>query len=159
MDPSVITTAGINISPFYPSSFSSIPGMTTTINLAINPFVAITTIIPLSNTQHVINLKLTNTNYLFWRMQMKLYLIGQGVFSFIDWLTTYPSPHDLSSNASAAFANFNYGPSQTFLTWKQQDQLLSALLSDTTKRLMSSLKCRSVKVINNPTRLGSNQRG
>ena len=29
---------------------------------------------------------------------------------------------------------------------------------DTTKRLMSSPKCRSVEVINNPTRPGSNQR-
>ena len=32
------------------------------------------------------------------------------------------------------------------------------LASDTTKRLMSSLKCRSVEVINNPARLGSNHR-
>jgi len=29
---------------------------------------------------------------------------------------------------------------------------------DTTKRLMSSPKCRSVEVINNPTRLGSNHK-
>jgi len=29
---------------------------------------------------------------------------------------------------------------------------------DTTKRLMSSPKCRSVKVINNPARLGSNHK-
>ena len=32
------------------------------------------------------------------------------------------------------------------------------LLSDTTKRLMSSPKCRSVEVINNPVRPGSNHR-
>ena len=31
-------------------------------------------------------------------------------------------------------------------------------MSDTTKRLMSSPKCRSVKVINNPARPGSNHR-
>jgi hypothetical protein len=30
--------------------------------------------------------------------------------------------------------------------------------ADTTKILMSSLKCRSVEVINNPTRPGSNHR-
>ena len=32
------------------------------------------------------------------------------------------------------------------------------LMSDTTKRLMSSPKCRSVEVINNPARPGSNHR-
>jgi len=34
----------------------------------------------------------------------------------------------------------------------------SGLGSDTTKRLMSSPKCRSVEVINNPARPGSNHR-
>jgi hypothetical protein len=33
-------------------------------------------LIPLSNTQQVINFKLTNTNYLFWSIQMKPYLLG-----------------------------------------------------------------------------------
>jgi hypothetical protein len=32
------------------------------------PSAATTTLILLSNTQQVINLKLTNTNYLFWHM-------------------------------------------------------------------------------------------
>jgi hypothetical protein len=40
------------------------------------PSAATAVLIPLSNTQQVINLKLTNNNYLFWRMQMKSYLIG-----------------------------------------------------------------------------------
>jgi hypothetical protein len=35
---------------------------------------------------------------------------------------------------------------------------LCPFLSDTTKRLMSFSKCRSVKVINNPTKPGSNHR-
>jgi hypothetical protein len=86
--------------------------------------------IPLSNTQQIINLKLTNNNYLFWRMQMKPYLIGQGVFSFVDGSTPCPSSHDFSSTASAVSATFNSEPCQAFLAWKQQDQLiLSALLS------------------------------
>jgi hypothetical protein len=37
-------------------------------------------IVSLSHTHQVIYLKLTNTNYLYWRMQMKPYLLGQGVF-------------------------------------------------------------------------------
>jgi hypothetical protein len=30
----------------------------------------------LSNTQQIVSLKLTNINYLYWRMQMKSYLLG-----------------------------------------------------------------------------------
>jgi hypothetical protein len=33
-------------------------------------------IIVLSNTYQVVSLKLTTTNYLYWRMQMKPYLLG-----------------------------------------------------------------------------------
>ena len=75
-------------------------------------------IIPLSNTQQVINLKLTNTNYLFWHMQMKPYLISQGVFSFFDGSTVCPSPHgDVSATETANGSGF----SRSFLAWKQQD--------------------------------------
>jgi hypothetical protein len=64
-------------------------------------------IISLSNTQQVINLKLTNTNYLFWHMQMKPYLIGQGVFSFVDGSTVCPSPHsDVSATETANGSGF-----------------------------------------------------
>ena len=63
-------------------------------------------------------------------MQMKPYLIGQGVFSFIDSSIPWPSSHDFSSTTSAISVTFNSGPCQAFLAWKQQDQLiLSALLS------------------------------
>jgi len=66
----------------------------------------------------------------FWRMQMKPYHIGQGVFSFVDGSTPCPSLHDLSSNLFVSSTNFSFGPSQVFLTWKQQDQLiLNAFLS------------------------------
>jgi hypothetical protein len=40
----------------------------------------------------------------------------------------------------------------------QRDDRDKRLISDTTKRLMSSPKCRSVEVINNPVRPGSNHR-
>jgi hypothetical protein len=66
----------------------------------------------------------------FWRMQMKPYHISQVVFLFVDGSTPCPSLHDLSSNLYVASTNFSAGPSQAFLTWKQQDQLiLNALLS------------------------------
>jgi hypothetical protein len=40
---------------------------------------SVTAIVSLSHTYQVISLKLTNTNYLYWQMQMKPYLLGKGV--------------------------------------------------------------------------------
>jgi len=84
-----------------------------------------TAIVPLANTHQVVSLKLTNTNYLYWRMQMKPYLLGQGVFHFVDGSVPCPPSHifDSSTGSSSII-------SPSFLCWKQQDQLiLSALLS------------------------------
>jgi len=130
MDLSASVVVGINVSPSSPTSFSLVPGLTIATNTTMTPSAVTTTLIPLSNTQQVINLKLANNNYLFWCMQMWSYLICQGVFLFVDGSTPCPSPHDLSSTVSAASATFNSSPSQAFLTWKQQDQLiLSAVMS------------------------------
>ena len=98
------------------ASHSSQNSAATASNAAILSSAATAVIVPLSNTQQVINLKLTNNNYLYWRMQMKPYLIGQGVFSFVDGSNPCPSSHAPTT--------------ATVLAWKQQDQLiLSALLS------------------------------
>jgi hypothetical protein len=78
------------------------------------PSTAIAVVIPLSNTQQVINLKLTNSNYLFWCMQIKPYLIGQGVFLFVDGSHSCPSPLDMSSHSTTASTNINCGPSEAF---------------------------------------------
>jgi len=84
-----------------------------------------TTIVPLANTHQVVSLKLTNTNYLYWRMQMKPYLLGQGVFHFVDGSVPCPPSHIFDSSAGSSSII-----SPSFLHWKQQDQLiLSALLS------------------------------
>jgi len=57
-------------------------------------------------------------------MQMKLYLLGQGVFGFVDGSNSCPSPHILAADGVSLHV------SQHFLHWKQLDQLiLSALLS------------------------------
>jgi len=81
-------------------------------------------IISLSHTHQVISLKLTNTNYLYWRMQMLPYPLGQGVFGFVDGSNTCPSTHVLAHDDISLQVN------PLFQTWKQQDQfILSALLS------------------------------
>jgi len=52
------------------------------------------------------------------------YLLGQGVFGFVDGSNTCPSPHVLAGDGISLQVN------PLFLRWKQQDQLiLSALLS------------------------------
>jgi hypothetical protein len=127
MNPSVFAVAGTTVNPSSPNT--NVNPSSPNINAVMLPSTATTAVIPLSNTQQVINLILTNSNYLFWRIQMKSYIIGPGVFSFIDGSHSCPSLLDLSSHSTTAFANINYDPSQAFLTWKQQDQLiLSALL-------------------------------
>ena len=84
-----------------------------------------TAIVPLANTYHVVSLKLTNTNYLYRRMQMKPYLFGQGVFHFVDGSVLCPPSHIFDSSASSSSI---INPSSFY--WKQQDQLIvSALLS------------------------------
>jgi len=77
IDPSTVATTKNNDNFSSPTSsldvlvFANNASMT-----AATTFSAKTVTIPLSNTQQVIYLKLTNTNYLFWHMQMKPYLIG-----------------------------------------------------------------------------------
>jgi len=85
---------------------------------------AATAIISFSHTHQVISLKLANTNYLYWCMQMMSYLLGQRVFGFVDGSNTCPSPHVLAADGTSLQVNL------LFLRWKQHDQLiLSALLS------------------------------
>jgi hypothetical protein len=58
-------------------------------------------------------------------MQMKPYLLGQGVFHFADGLVSCP-PSRVSDNSDVSSLAIN----PSFLYWKQQDQLiLSVLLS------------------------------
>jgi hypothetical protein len=84
-----------------------------------------TAIVPLANTHQVVSLKLTNTNYLYWRMQMKPYLLGQGVFHFVDGSMPCPQSYIFDSSAGSSSTI-----SPSFLRWKQHDQhILSALLS------------------------------
>jgi len=92
---------------------------------------AATSIISLSHTHQVISLKLINTNYLYWRMQMLLYLLGQGVFGFVDRSNTCPPSHVLARDGISLQVN------PLFLCWKQQGQLiLSALLSSLSMKVL-----------------------
>jgi hypothetical protein len=76
-------------------------------------------IVALSNTHQVVLLKL------MYEHNKKPYLLGQGVFHFIDGLVSCPPSH-----VSDSFAGSSSTINPSFIRWKQQDQLiLSALLS------------------------------
>ena len=81
IDPLVFVVTGTTSGP---SLNTNVNASSPNINVDMLPSATTTAVIPLSNTQQVINLKLTNSNYLFWHIQMKPYLIGQGVFSFVN---------------------------------------------------------------------------
>ena len=95
-----------------PRFFSAMAGE----RLLLHPTFATSTaanIISLSHTHQVISLKLTNINYLYWRMQILPYLLGQGVFGFVDGSNTSPSTHILAHDGISLQVNL------LFQTWKQ----------------------------------------
>ena len=94
----------------------------TVIVIVIDSFIG--ELVSLSNTQQVISLKLLNTNYLYWQMQMKSYLLGLGVFHFVDGSFPCHSSHIVVVDDSSIQVN------PFFLFRRQQYQLImSALIS------------------------------
>ena len=79
------------------------------------------------------------------------------------FLYTPPQSEGKSSNIQIGQSILKLAWRHWFCKWISKlifsiNELNRKLLSDTTKRLMSSPKCRSVEVINNPARPGSNHR-
>ncbi|KAI8530452.1 hypothetical protein RHMOL_Rhmol11G0059400 [Rhododendron molle] len=72
------------------------------------------------NAHHFLSLKLTHTNYLFWKTQITPYLRGQHLLGYADG--TYPCPPKSISVDGASIEN------PSFQTWFDQDQLLMSLL-------------------------------
>jgi hypothetical protein len=67
-----------------------------------------TVIIPLPNTQQVISLQLSNTNFFYRRMQMKPFLLGQGMHFFVDGTSSWPPSHLISTATSLPSINPSY---------------------------------------------------
>ncbi|KAK0591430.1 hypothetical protein LWI29_001639 [Acer saccharum] len=66
-------------------------------------------------------LKLTESNYLLWSTQLRPFLIGHGLYKFVDGSAPAPAP----SVTSAAPAEIESStPNPTYLSWFQQDQLV-----------------------------------
>jgi hypothetical protein len=91
------TAASALQSSFAPVAQSVIYGVSTT-----------AAIIPIPKTHRVISLKLSNTNLMYWRMQMKPFLFGQSVYSFVDGTSLCPPSHLASTATSALSVNLAY---------------------------------------------------
>ncbi|XP_014490613.1 uncharacterized protein LOC106753324 [Vigna radiata var. radiata] len=71
---------------------------------------------------HMLNIRLTSTNFILWRRQLLPLLEGQALYGHIDGLIITP-PAKLPTADGSLMA-----PNPTFITWKQQDQRLVSLL-------------------------------
>ena len=60
--------------------------------------------------------------YMYWRMQMKPYLLSYGICFFIDGSLPCPSSHLIPSSMVVPVHN------PTFVSWKQQDHLIMSAL-------------------------------
>jgi hypothetical protein len=101
--PSPTPQASVSSQSMHTSSFSlaleSSFATDATVNLPLLK-ASITMIVPLSNTHQVISLKFTNNNYIYLRMQMKPYLLGQVIFHFFDGSLSCPLSHVLFADDS-----------------------------------------------------------
>ncbi|KAK0608432.1 hypothetical protein LWI29_030576 [Acer saccharum] len=78
-------------------------------------------------------LKLTKSNYLLWTAQLRPFLIGHGLYHYVDGTAPAPTPTVLAIDDGTA------APNLTYLKWFQQDQLVVSYLVATMTKPMLSL--------------------
>ncbi|XP_019197858.1 PREDICTED: uncharacterized protein LOC109191678 [Ipomoea nil] len=86
----------------------------------------------LQQAHHYVSLKLSSSNYLFWKAQLVPFLRGQNLYGYVDGTLACP-PEFLSASSSSAtsIANPNYH------IWVQQDQsILSMLISSMSEEVL-----------------------
>lgn len=76
----------------------------------------------LSTAHHFLTLKLTQTNFLFWKTPLLPFLHGQSLIGFIDGTRPCP-PAEISVEGKT-----EPEPNPDYLTWIQQDQCLMSLI-------------------------------
>ncbi|XP_019172912.1 PREDICTED: uncharacterized protein LOC109168353 [Ipomoea nil] len=76
----------------------------------------------LQQAHHYVSIKLTATNYLFWRAQLVPFLRGQNRYGFVDGTTVCPPEFVASSSAVAPATNPSYAQ------WIQQDQSILSMI-------------------------------
>ncbi|XP_019173915.1 PREDICTED: uncharacterized protein LOC109169487 [Ipomoea nil] len=77
----------------------------------------------LQQAHHYVSIKLTSTNYLFWRAQLVPFLRGQNLYGFVDGTNACPSEFISTSSSTAAPT-----PNPLHAIWVQQDQSILSML-------------------------------
>ncbi|XP_019172614.1 PREDICTED: uncharacterized protein LOC109168021 [Ipomoea nil] len=94
----------------------------------------------LTTAHHLVSLKLTTKNYLFWRTQLIPFLRGQGLLGYVTGDTPCPAALILppaTSDASSGAAPSTPTPNPAYGFWIQQDQsILSLLISSLLDEVM-----------------------
>ncbi|XP_019150942.1 PREDICTED: uncharacterized protein LOC109147741 [Ipomoea nil] len=86
----------------------------------------------LQQAHHYVSIKLTATNYLFWRAQLVPFLGGQNLYGCVDGTNACP-PEFLGSSTSTASPTVN----SLHADWVQQDQsILSMLISSLAEEVL-----------------------
>ncbi|KAK0601255.1 hypothetical protein LWI29_022481 [Acer saccharum] len=78
-------------------------------------------------------LKLTESNYLLWTAQLRPFLIGHGLYHYMDGSAPAPTPVVFLADDGSA------SPNPAYLKWFQQDQLVVSYLVATMTEPMLSL--------------------
>ncbi|KAL3373411.1 hypothetical protein AABB24_005414 [Solanum stoloniferum] len=99
------------------TSDSSSTSQTTAMAQASNPSPS-----PLNNAHHFISIKLTSSNYLFWKTQVCSFLRGQELFGYVDGSYVCPPSHMAGKNGEQDVVN------PTYIRWIKQDQLIMNLI-------------------------------
>lgn len=80
--------------------------------------------LPLSTMVHMVNIKLTSTNYLLWHAQIHPLLASQQFLPLVDGSSLAPPATVTSTNGQPA-------PNPEFITWTSRDQILKLFLVST----------------------------
>ncbi|KAF5469491.1 hypothetical protein F2P56_013558 [Juglans regia] len=76
----------------------------------------------LSSFSHIVTTKLTNDNFLLWKVQISAYLRGQGLFGHVDGSLSSPPKYLTDSSTSQP------KPNPDFTSWQRTDQLVLSVL-------------------------------
>ncbi|KAK0582979.1 hypothetical protein LWI29_031884 [Acer saccharum] len=79
---------------------------------------------------------ITESNYLLWSAQLRPFLIGHGLYKFVDGSAPAPAP---SITSAAATETESSTPNPAYLSWFQQDQLVVSYIVATLTEPMLSL--------------------
>jgi len=92
------------------------------LQLLQSPITALISSIPTS-----VNVKLDDSNYLTWNLQMQLLLESNGIMGYVDGSIHCPPQHSHTSGESGITSSQN----DEYIVWKMQDRAIIQLITVT----------------------------